>query len=143
MTDRMTYGNLRLGKPRVPIHLDDVLRTSVVVSSQNQDDEIRKAVAHIQMALEILTRLTSGYGDTRTLIEAQMSKSGSNLSNAELEVLTRFADGVPPAQIAEIRRVKQRTVNNQLASATRKLGFSDRREFMGWIGAFKQLSGEE
>ena len=73
------------------------------------------------------------------LLKNRAERLGSRLTDAETVVLTRYAEGETVGSIAESRGITKRTVENQLSAATRKLGFSDRRELRGYIkGATEQ-----
>ena len=67
------------------------------------------------------------------LLENRAERFGGRLTDAETEVLTRYAEGETVDSIAESRRISKRTVENQLSAAVRKLGFADRRELRGYI----------
>ena len=67
------------------------------------------------------------------LLASRAERFGGRLTDAEMEVLTRYAEGETVDGIAESRRISKRTVENQLSAATRKLDFADRRELRGYI----------
>jgi two-component system response regulator DevR len=56
--------------------------------------------------------------------------AGPRLSGAEREVLREVARGLSNRAIASNRGVSERTIANQLASASRKLGVSGRSELV-------------
>lgn len=74
------------------------------------------------------------------LLAARAERFGGSLTDAETAVLTRYADGETVASIAESRRVRRRTVENQLSTAVQKLGFSDRRELNGYLEGVRETS---
>ena len=101
-----------------------------------RDEEIREAIGMIQSGLEILLKRLGEGGapiPLAALIESRAERFGGRLTDAELEVLTRYAEGETVDSIAESRRISKRTVHNQLGAATRKLGFADRRELTGYL----------
>ena len=89
----------------------------------------------IRAGLEILLNRFGGGAPIplAALLESRAERLGSRLTDAETEVLTRYAEGETVDSIAESRRISKRTAENQLGAATRKLGFADRRELRGYI----------
>ena len=95
--------------------------------------EIRRAVARIRIAHEILARLVESDDDSiRELLRSRAESLGARLTETELEVISQFVGGRSPASIAEDRGLAEKTVSNQLRTGYQKLGFSDRRELKGW-----------
>ena len=95
--------------------------------------EIRRAVARIRIAHEILARLVESDDDSiRELLRSRAESLGARLTETELEVISLFIGGRSPASIAEDRGLAEKTVSNQLRTGYQKLGFSDRRELKGW-----------
>ena len=95
--------------------------------------EIRRAVARIRIAHEILARLVESDDDSiRELLSSRAESLGTRLTETELEVISQFVGGRSPASIAEDRGLAEKTVSNQLRTGYQKLGFSDRRELKGW-----------
>lgn len=95
--------------------------------------EIRQAISALQLAQEILTGLTeSDSSTTITLIQERASAMGAWLTGAELGAVSRFLGGESPEEIANEQGLSARTVDNQIRSGCRKLGFRDRREMKGW-----------
>ena len=95
--------------------------------------EIRRAMARIRVAHEILARLVESDDDSiRELLCSRAESLGSRLTETELEVNSQFVGGRSPASIAEDRGLTEKTIGNQLRTGYRKLGFSDRRELKGW-----------
>lgn len=74
------------------------------------------------------------------LLAARAERFGGSLTDAETAVLTRYAEGETVESIAESRRVRKRTVENQLSTAIQKLGFSDRRELKGYLEGVRETS---
>jgi len=58
---------------------------------------------------------------------------GSKLSRAERMVVRLRTEGRSHAEIAQLRRTSRRTIANQLASASRKLGVSGRCELLSYL----------
>ena len=106
-------------------------------------DEIRRAIEIIRLAQEILARLVMSDDDSthtfQILLGARAAAQGNRLTEAELEVVSRFIEGQSPAEIAEQRGLVERTISNQLRSGCHKLGFSDRRELKGWSVAVNEF----
>ena len=107
-----------------------------------RDDEIRKAIGMIRSGLVILT---SHFDDGEPipiaeLLAARAERFGNRLTDAEADVLTRFARGEKPDAIAESRKVAERTVNNQISSAVGKLGFDNRRELVGYLEGVRETA---
>ena len=103
-------------------------------NDRRRDEEIRRALGDIQSGLEVLARLFEiGGMSLAALLQNRAERLGNRLTESELAVLERFAEGEPPARIAQARSVSVRTVENQLGAATRKLNFADRRELRGYI----------
>ena len=99
----------------------------------NIQQEIRRAIARIQAAHEILARLTVSHDDSmKELLRGRAESLGARLTETELEVMSRFIGGQTPESIAEERGLSERTISNQLRTGCHKLGFSDRRELKGW-----------
>ena len=89
----------------------------------------------IRAGLDILL---SRFGDGEPipvddLLASRAERFGGRLTDAELAVLTRYAEGESVDDIAEGRSVSKRTINNQISTAVRKLGFIDRRELTGYL----------
>ena len=102
--------------------------------------EIRRALRKVQEAQEILAGLAAS--DEITVEDVLLDRAdafGASLTDTELEVMSRFVEGQAPETIAEERSLSERTVDNQLRSAGRKLGFRDRREMRGWSAAISRL----
>ncbi len=90
-------------------------------------------MARIRAAHEILAKLTVTQDDSiRELLRGRAESLGTRLTEAELEVMSRFVVGQSPDSIAEERQLTERTISNQLRTGFHKLGFSDRRELKGW-----------
>ena len=103
---------------------------------QEVRQEIRRAIAALQLAQEILTGLAGADGGRTTgLLRERASALGTGLTRAELDSVSRFLEGQPPEDIAEERGLSSRTVSNQIRSGCRKLEFGDRRELKGWWAA--------
>ena len=102
--------------------------------------EIRRAIAKIQEAQEILSGLIgSDDGSTEELLLDRADELGSRLTRTELEVMSKFVEGQSPETIAEEKGLSERTIGNQLRAGCHKLGFRDRREMKGWMAAVKQF----
>lgn len=110
---------------------------------QERDEEIRKALGMIRSGLDILL---DRFGDGEPislaeLLEGRAERFGGPLTEAETDVLARYAEGESADAIAQSRGVAKRTIDNQIAAAIRKLGFRDRRELTGYIeGAREALA---
>ena len=109
---------------------------------RERDEEIRKAVGMIRAGLDILlSRFDDGEPiPVSDLLAARAERFGGSLTDAEAAVLTRYAEGETVEAIAESRRVRKRTVENQLSTAIQKLGFSDRRELKGYLEGVRGTS---
>ena len=102
--------------------------------------EIRRAIAKIQEAQEILSGLIgSDDGSTEELLLDRADELGSRLTRTELEVMSKFVEGQSPETIAEEKGLSERTIGNQLRAGCHKLGFRDRREMKGWMSAVRQF----
>ena len=100
------------------------------------EQEIRRAMAKIRVAHEILASLDSTQEDPTVELLQNMAESlGNQLTQTELEVMSKFVGGQSPESIAEERQLNERTISNQIRSGYQKLGFTDRREFRGWAYA--------
>ena len=98
--------------------------------------ELHRAIATLQLAQEILARLTvSQDSSIRLVLRARAEALGNRLTETELEVITGFIEGQSPETIAGRRGLSERTISNQLRTGCHKLGFSDRRELKGWGSA--------
>ena len=67
------------------------------------------------------------------LLASRADRFRDSLTDAETEVLTRYAEGESAADIAESRGVSKRTVHNQITAGVRKLRFENRRELTGYL----------
>ena len=74
------------------------------------------------------------------MLASRADRFGGSLTDAETEVLTRYAQGESAADIAKSRRVSNRTINNQIASGVRKCGFADRRELSGFLKGAREMA---
>ena len=102
----------------------DVERTQMLI----------QAVSSIQMGARTLLELVGGQEqNVETLLQARSFIYGRSLSSAELDVLSQLAQGKSVAEVARARERSPKTVEHQVAGALRKLDFSDRREFIGWM----------
>ena len=107
-----------------------------------RDEEIRKAIGMIRSGLDILL---SHFDDGEPIPIAELlanraERRGSRLTDAETEVLTRYAEGETVEMIAESRGVSTRTIDNQIAAAVQKLGFGDRRELVGYLEGVREAT---
>lgn len=101
---------------------------------------IRQAMATLRLAQEILAGLVvSCDSSIKDMLSDRAEAHGSQLTEAELEVMSRFIAGRSADEIAEERGLSERTISNQLRSGCHKLGFSDRRELKGWGGRDQQV----
>ena len=109
---------------------------------RERDEEIRKAVGMIRAGLDILLSRFDGGEPTPVsdLLAARAERFGGSLTDAETAVLTRYAEGETVESIAESRRVRKRTVENQLGTAVQKLGFRDRRQLNGYLEGAREMS---
>lgn len=110
-------------------------------SDPARDEDIRKAIGMIRSGLDILL---SHFDDGEPipiadLLASRAERFGGRLTDAETEVLTRYAEGETAAGIAESRGVSRRTIDNQIATAVQKLGFSDRRELTGYLEGVREM----
>ena len=120
-----------LDKPR------QVLEDSSGVDIQR---EIRRAIAKVREAQEILSSLMVSHEDSmEELLQDRAAALGSRLTRTELEVMSKFVKGQSPQAIAEERGLSGRTISNQLSTGCHKLGFSDRRELKGWGAAVSRF----
>ena len=104
--------------------------------SPDVQHEIRRAISALRLAQEILTALTeSDAGTTPSLLQERSAAQGTWLTRAELDAVSGFLEGHLPGEIAEQKGLSARTVDNQIRSGCRKLGFADRRELKGWWAA--------
>lgn len=109
---------------------------------RERDEEILEAVGMIRAGLDILLSRFDG-GEpipVSDLLTARAERFGGSLTDAETAVLTRYAEGETVESIAESRRVRKRTVENQLSTAVQKLGFRDRRELNGYLEGVRETS---
>ena len=98
--------------------------------------ELHRAIATLQLAQEILARLTESHGTSiRLLLKARAEALGNRLTETELAVVTGFIKGQSPEAIAGRRGLSERTISSQLRTGCHKLGFTDRRELKGWGAA--------
>ena len=112
------------------------MERTLPVSVEEDQEGVRRAIGLMRLAMhELMGALPLETGNMPHLLQSTASRHGNQLTTSELDVAAKFAEGMDPAQIAETRRSKERTINNQLAAAIRKLGFDDRREFRGWAQA--------
>ena len=99
-----------------------------------RNQRIRRASQSIQMGVKALLEILEDDGQClETLLQARAFIYGNFLSQAELDVLTHLAQGKSHVGIAQARKRSQKTVEHQIAKALPKLGFGDRREFVGWM----------
>lgn len=99
-----------------------------------RNQRIRRASESIQMGVKALLEiLEDDVQCVETSLQARALIYGSLLSEAELDVMTHLAQGKSHVEVACLRERSQRTVENQIAEALPKLGFGDRREFVGWV----------
>ena len=111
-------------------------------SDPGRDEEIRRAVGMIRTGLDILLRRFDD-GEpipVADLLASRAERFGDRLTDAELYVLTRFAAGESVDEIAQSRVVSKRTINNQISTAVRKLGFADRRELTGYLKGAREAA---
>ena len=102
--------------------------------------EIRRAVAKIRVAHEILTGLmVPDDSSIQELLQDRAAALGGRLTGSELEVMSKFIKGQSPEAIAEERGLSERTISNQLSTGCHKLGFGDRRELKGWGAAVSRF----
>ena len=102
-------------------------------SSVESQTEIRRAIAKIRVAQEILSGLVVSHDTSlEDLLQDRAEALGGGLTRTELEVMSMFIRGRSPEAIAEERGLSERTISNQLSTGCHKLGFSDRRELKGW-----------
>ena len=95
--------------------------------------EIRRAMAKVQEAQEILSRLiVPDENSIEELLRNRADALGNKLTKTELEVMSKFIEGQSPKTIAEEKGLSERTISNQLRTGCHKLGFGDRRELKGW-----------
>lgn len=109
--------------------------------------EIRRAIAKVRVAQEILSGLIEPHDDSmEDLMQERAEALGSRLTRTELEVMSRFIRGESSEEIAKERGLSERTISNQLSTGCHKLGFSDRRELKGWgdaVSRFVLAQGDE
>ena len=102
--------------------------------------EIRRAIAKVRVAQEILTGLmVPDDSSIQGLLQDRAAALGSRLTGSELEVMSKFIKGQAPEAIAEERGLSERTISNQLSTGCHKLGFGDRRELKGWGAAVSRF----
>ena len=95
--------------------------------------EIRRAMAKVQEAQEILSRLiVPDENSIEELLRNRADALGNKLTKTELEVMSKFIEGQSPKTIAEEKGLSERTISNQLRTGCHKLGFRGRRELKGW-----------
>lgn len=98
---------------------------ALVVVAQASEDVARMHVGK---------RLGFGSGETSSFI-IELERPDSQLERllppAEVEVMKARIEGQSHQRIARVRRTSQRTIANQLASASRRLGVSGRLEIIG------------
>ena len=96
--------------------------------------EITRAIAALQLAREILSGLTQSNHSPSpgALLQRRAAALDVWLTGAEINVLTKFLEGMSPEMIAYERSLSTRTVANQIRSGCRKLGFTHRQELKGW-----------
>ncbi len=103
--------------------------------------EIRRAIAKLRVAQEILAQLSSSDDDSlEEILQSRADALGNRLTRAELEVMVGFIRGLSAKQIAKRRELSERTISNQLRTGCHKLGFTDRRELKGWATAVSGTS---
>ena len=99
-----------------------------------RNQRIRRASQSIQMGVKALLEiLEDDEWHMETSLQARAFIYGNSLSKAELDVLTHLAQGKSHVDIARARERSIRTIEHQIAGALPKLGFGDRREFVGWM----------
>ena len=104
-------------------------------------DRLQRAVALIHAGALVLAEAArdedrAGADDRlRPLLQERAEDRGGRLTDAEADVLLRFASGDSPEDIAAGRDSSTVTVNNQLTLALEKIGFGDRGTFSGWARA--------
>ena len=102
-------------------------------------DRLQRAVALIHAGALVLAEATrdedrAGADDRlRPLLQKRAEERGERLTDAEADVLLRFASGDSTEDIATERSSSTVTVTNQLALALEKTGFGDRGAFSGWV----------
>ena len=102
--------------------------------------EIRRAMAKVQEAQEILSRLiVPDENSIEELLRNRADALGNKLTKTELEVMSKFIEGQSPKTIAEEKGLSERTISNQLRTGCHKLGFGDRRELKGWGAAVSRF----
>ena len=111
-------------------------------SDPGRDEEIRRAVGMIRAGLDILlSRIDDGEPiPTADLLASRAARFRARLTDAELAVLTRYAEGESADEIAQSRGIRRRTVDNQISTAVRKLGFIDRREMTGYLQGAREMA---
>ena len=111
-------------------------------SDPGRDEETRRAVGMIRAGLEILlSRIDDGEPiPTADLLASRAERFRARLTDAEFVVLTQYAEGESVDEIAESRGIRRRTVDNQLSTAVRKLGFMDRREMTGYLNGAREMA---
>ena len=101
-------------------------------------DRLQRAVALIHAGALMLAEATreegraGADGRLRPLLQERAEEYGGRLTDAEADVLLRFAFGDSPEDIAAGRGSSAVTVTNQLRLALEKIGFGDRWAFRWW-----------
>ena len=111
-------------------------------SDPRRDEEVKKAAGMIKSGLDILL---SVFGDgepvpIEDMFARRAERFGDSLTESEMEVLTRYAQGESAADIAESRGVRKRTVHNQITAGVRKLRFENRRELVGYLKGARDMA---
>ena len=120
------------------------LESSEEESGADVQREIRRAIAKIRVAHEILVGLDLSSVDSIVdLLKSRAEALGNRLTDSELEVMAGFISGRSPESLAEERGLSERTISNQLRTGCHKLGFRDRRELKGWGTAIRGLNIEQ
>lgn len=104
-------------------------------------DRLQRAVALIHAGALMLAEATKGEDRVEAanrllpLLRERAAERNERLTDAEEDVLLRFALGDSPRSIANARNRAVITIDNQLSQALEKIGVGDRWTFRGWARA--------
>ena len=108
-------------------------------------NRLQRAVALIHAGALILAEAAReeyrAEADNRLLplLQERAAERNERLTDAEADVLLRFARGDSPKDIANARNSSVITVDNQLVLALQKIGVRDKSTFRGWARAIGNI----
>jgi len=142
---------LLLGQPQKGLAIDYHLSASTVAGTLTETLRVLGLNVSASRAPALLSLMLHAYRRQATIDCGRMSTIegerrlrvvsvrhldealGSKLSRAEQIVVRLRTEGRTHAEIAEVRRTSRRTIANQVASASRKLGVSGRSELLSYL----------